>query len=383
MFSLGLSAADQVAFTRGLLTNHDLKVEVWVMNMEADVLSDISDMLQDGQVNVDGAAEVSRSASLSLLDPRRTLPFDTNTPTDGALFLDRMIRINYLVRSAEGLNDWVRVPIFTGPITSMSRSDANVNIELMGKEILAQRPAWRTRNYAIGSYRRSVLRELMENIGEDKLSLVEWDLKTADPYGVTRETDVWSLAKRMAAGHMMLYYDGAGWLQMRPWLARSVFTFSTGDGGSVVSFPEISYDTADVRNIVWVQGGVPKGAKYPVQYTAYAPATHPLSAQSLGRNGYARHIPEKIEDTSLLTVAACKALAEANLKKMLLGSLTASFDAMPIPHLDFGDVVGLSTPEFSYTWTLDQFSLPLKAGNTMSLGETQRRSVVKSRIRGK
>jgi len=377
-----LSAADQAAYLKSLSSSYNLQVQILIMDMAQNVLADISDMLVDGQVNADKTAEVTRSASLTLFDKDRQLPFDSKSPTDGQLFYDRMIRIVYSTRSYEVFNQVVSIPIFTGPIVSMNRSGADVQLELMGKDHLAKKPAWRTKNYPIGSYRRSVIHELMTNVGETKLSLAEWAKKTANPYGVTRETDVWSLAKRMAAG-MSFYYDGAGWLQLRPWMSRSIFTFATGRGGNILTEPEINYDIDDVYNIVLVKGATANGAARPVEATAYAPASHPLSAQSLGRNGYARHIPEIIEDGDLTTKAECQERADTQLAYRLAGTLNATFDAMPIPVLELDDVVQVKTTDYSFTFALDRFSLGLKAGASMSIGYVQRRSVQKAKIRGR
>lgn len=381
MYSLPLSSVDLAAYYKALSSSYSLRIEVLLMDTDQNVLDDLSDTLLDGQVNADSKGEVTRQANLTLFDPNRQLHFDSNAPTDGNLFLDRMIRINYQVASPSNDLGWVTVPIFTGPIANMTRSGTTIDLDLIGKEKIAQKPAWRTKNYPIGSLRRTVIMDLLTNTGETKFALDPWTKKTADPYGVTRETDVWTLAKRMAAG-MLFFYDGAGTLVLRPWMTRSIYTFKTGKGGNVVTYPDIAYDIDDVRNIVLVKGAVPKGGSRPVEATAYADRNHPLSAQSLGRNGYGRHIPEIIEDGDLLTKADCQELADQRLKELLLGTLTASFDTMPVPTLELGDVVQLSTPEFSFQFAVDSFSIPLKAGGAMSVGYIQRRSVNKGKIRG-
>lgn len=390
MFSTGLSAANLAAYTRGLADNHSIRVTLLIMDMSHNVLATInndSGMLRDGQVNVDKTSEITRSASLTLFDPDHTLGFDSNAPTDGSLFLDRMIQIRYGVLSPEQYDQWVDVPIFTGPISRMSRTGHSVQLEMLGKEVLAKRPAWRTVSYGIGRKRRDVILDLMRNVGETRFNLSEWDKKTANVYNVYRETDVWTLAKRMAAG-MTFYYDGAGTLLLRPWMSRPIFTFSTGEKGNVTSDPDISYDVDDVKNIVLVKGAIAKGASRPVEDTAYAPSSHPLSAQSLGRIGwdgkrYARHMPEIIEDSDLTTKAQCLERAETELARLLLGNVNVGFDAIPAPHLELDDVVVLQGPITPLTFALDKFSIPLTAGGTSSIGYLQRRSVQRAKIRRK
>jgi len=381
MIGLGLTATESAAYVQALATSYQLRVRVQVMDTTHKVLDEVSDMLQSGQVTVDTSRDITRSASLELLDPKGVLPFDSNAPYDAALFMDRMLRITYGIRSPGLLDDWVDCPVFTGPISKLSRSGPVVNVECLGKEWLAQRPAWLTKNYRIGTRRTAIIKDLLSSItGETRFNIDDWTLKTAHVFGVTRETDVWSLAKRMAAGRL-LYYDGNGTLVCRPALARSVYTFKQGTGGTLLSDPEIDYQADEVRNIVWVVGGVPKGAKYPVQHTAYADKNHPMSAQSLGRNGKARHLVEKIEDNDLLKESDCKERAEAELTRFLQLYVSVGFDAIPVPFLEEHDAVTVQTDRFSQRFGLDQFVIPLVAGASSSVGYVERRTANKSKIR--
>lgn len=380
MIGLGLSAADQAAFVQGMAHSHQLRIGVQVYDLSHRLQSHIGPLLLGGQVTVDTTRDITRSASLELLDHQGVLPFDSFAPSDGALFMDRMLRVTYGVLSPDYLNRWVDVPIFTGPITKLSRNGPVVSVECLGKEIIAQRPAWRTKNYKIGTLRTTIIRDLLADTGETRFDIEPWTLKTAHLFGVTRETDVWSLAKRMAAGRL-IYYDGNGTLVVRPALARPIHTFRTGPGGTVVTQPQIDYQTDDFRNIVWVVGGTPKGKKYPVQYTAYAPASHPMSAQSLGRNGKSWHHPEKIEDSDLLKESDCKERADTELAERLRMSVSVAFDAVPAPFLEEKDAVTIQTDNFSHTFGLDQFTIPLEAGQTATIGYVERRTANKAKIR--
>lgn len=383
MLSLGLSADDQAAFIRGLLGTHTLRVRVQILDTTHRLQGDVSTMLLDGAVTVDALADVTRSASLSLYDPDHQLQLDSNAPVDGALYYDRMISLAYQVTSYEYVNPdngepiTVTVPVFTGPISSMDRDSDVVSLEAMGKEVFSQPPsyAWRTRNYGIGTLRTSIVRELLENTGETRFNIEPWSLRTANVFGVTAETNVWSLAKKMA-GDRMLYYDGAGTLVMRQPLTRTVFTFTDGDGGSVLTKPKFSYRTDDLRNIVRVKGGIPKGWKTQVVRTAYAPASHPLSAQSLGRNGHARHLVEIIEDQDLVTPEACQERADKALALALKTEVAAAFDGIPVPMMEWGDMIAVRAGGVSVSSRLDQFTLPLKAGESMAYGFNDRRSTV-------
>ncbi len=384
MYNLGLSTTDLTAYVAGFAASHEVRVRVFLLDLMHNVLADLTEagqeMVLGGQVTVAADKDITRSASLELIDAKGVLPFDSNAPYDGALFMDRMIQITYGVRSADHLDRWVDCPIFTGPISKLNRTGHVVSVECLGKEWLAQRPAWRTKNYRIGSLRTSIIRELLTETGETKFNLDTWALKTAHKYGVGRETDVWELAKRMGAGRL-LYYNGAGTLVCRPALARSIYTFATGDGGTVVTAPQIDYQADNVRNIVWVVGGTPKGKKVPVQYTAYADRNHPMSAQSLGRNGKSRHLVEKIEDNDLLKESDCTERAEAELARFLQLYVSVGFDAVPVPFLEEKDAVTIKTADYSQTFGLDQFIIPLEAGKAATIGYVERRTANKAKIR--
>ena len=379
MYNMGLSTVDLTAYVAGLAAPHEIRVQGYVLDLQHNVLAELRDMIQTGQVTVDADKDITRSASLELTDSKGVLPFDSNAPYDGALFMDRMIQITYGVRSAK-LDRWVDVPIFTGPISKLNRTGKTVSVSCLGKEWLAQRPAWRTKNYRVGSLRTSVIRDLLTEVGETKFNLDTWTLKTANKYGVARETDVWALAERMGAGRL-LYYNGAGTLVCRPALARPVYTFKTGTGGTVGTDVQIDYQADGVRNIVWVVGGTPKGKKVPVQYTAYADRNHPMSAQSLGRNGKARHLVEKIEDNDLLKESDCEERAEAELARLLQLYVSVGFDAVPVPFLEEKDAVAIQTGDYSQTFGLDQFTIPLEVGKTSTIGYLERRTANKAKIR--
>lgn len=384
MKSLGLSSSDLADYIAALLGHHTLTTRCLILDTDHNVQGEAQ--VIDGQVTVDATADITRSASVTLYDADHLLALDSAAPVDGALYLDRMIQLAYQVTwypEGEPEPKTITCPIFTGPIDGLSRDDATVSVSAQGKEKLSQKPAWRTMNYQPGNLRTALVRSLLAWTGETRFSIEPWSLRSAHVVGITFETPVWSLAKDLA-GDRMLYYDGAGTAVMRKPLTMPVFTFRDGDGGSLLTKPQITYSTENVRNVVRVKGGIPKGAKYPVQYTAYAPANHPLSAQSLGRNGYARHLVEIIEDQDLLTVAACKARADLALALALKTDTAVAFDGIPIPTMEWGDLIGVNAAGFTNTSRLDQFTLPCKAGESMSYGYNDRRSTLnKARIRGR
>ena len=136
MIPLGLSASQLRIYHDTLRSSHLMRTRIMSAKLNGDTLNDLSVRLWDGQVDVDKTAEQTRVASLTLLDPNHLVNLDSDDPDDGALYLDRMIRIWYGVLCPFG---WVEAPIFTGPITSMTRNDAFIDLEAGGKELLALR----------------------------------------------------------------------------------------------------------------------------------------------------------------------------------------------------------------------------------------------------
>jgi hypothetical protein len=378
----GILAAHELgAFQAALVETHGVSVEASILNNDGDHLRSITHMILDGQINVDMGADVTRGATLSLLDPDRSLPFDSDSPSDGALYLDRMVRITYSVR-VPSLNDRVDVPVFTGPVSKVDRSDDVVNVECQGKEALAMNAAWVPMVIGKKTLKTDAIRRIMAAAGESRFSFPELTARLPHAVPIVREAIPWQVAKRIAHGmNRQLFYDGAGVLRLRAWPGTAVYTFRTGIGANITSTPQISYSLENVSNLVWVVGGKPKGAKKPVSYVARPSPTHPLSSARLGRNGHPRRLLLKIEDSSIRSVAEARRLAERRLKDALRAHVEVTFDSLPVPHLDPGDLIRVTTDEFSHTYRLATYSLPLGTGGAMSVGYHKVVSSKKRRIR--
>jgi hypothetical protein len=376
MMPLGLSATEQQALHDTLTASHSVQVTVKIRDLAGNVIGNVSDQVLSGQVNIDDTADVTRSLTLSLLDPRRSLHFDSSAPTDGALYLDRMIGVVYSVKAARS-NTWTNIPVFLGPIASMDRTNDVVNIEAHGKEVLAMGAAWKTRTFKAGGLRGDAIRAILRDLaGENKFSVPDLTARLPTDVSVGRESIPWDVARTLAKGmSMQLFYDGRGVACLRPRSTKSVFTFQSGDGGSVLTTPQVSYSAEELKNIVWVRG---QGT---ISVSRAAPASHPLSPQKLGRNAVPRYLLNAITDTNIRTVAEATKLAQTTLTDSLLNAVTVSFDAMTIPHLEPNDMVRLTTPEFSNTFRIHQFAIPLVVGGNMTVGYLANRSPNVRKIR--
>ena len=293
-------------------------------------------MLLDGQVNHTFGDAVSYTATLTLLDPDNLISFDTSSPSDNALYADRMIRIIYSV-SSEILPRWVDVPIFCGPVTKVDRDDAVLSVECQGKEALVSPPmmAWTTRNYRKGQKLTAVVRDALAVVGgETKFDLPEWPNTLPKDYGLMPESGLWTFVRTRVGSRTVrhLFYDGRGVCRLRGSPTRPVFTFTEAH---LLSVPKLNYNHADIRNGVRVRGATPEG-KPQITRTRGIPGNDPSGAITLGRNGVNRHLIEIIEDSSLMTQAEVDAQAEQSLDSLRVSNVGFDFDSFPIPHLEPG-----------------------------------------------
>lgn len=368
-----------------LAAHHSMRVVVQVVDLDHRAVGDpISGQLLDGQVNVDLNAEVTRSATLSLLDPNHTLNFDSDSPADGALYADRMLSIRYGLRSPTPGSKWIDVPIFTGPVTKFSRNGAVVSVECQGKESLATGSLWTPYTAKKNRPKRDIIVEVMQAAGEKHFALDHFTFRMPGDAVLLPDATPWAFA-RTIAGSMgaQLYYDGAGRLRLRDYPERPAFTFRAGTGGTVVDQPSVDFLIDNVRNAVRVTGRKKKGkgAKGSIAYDAVAPSSHPLSPTRLGRNGRARYLPDFYTDEKIGSVTELKRVATARLNAALASVVDVKFSSLVVPHLDAGDYIALSTPDFAMTNRLTSFSIPLAAAGQMSVGYNRRTTPNRKAIR--
>lgn len=371
-----LSADEFREYETTLATGYEMRTTVRILTNEDEPVSTVSAWILDGQVNArvpdydreSERIEVSRDASLTLLDPDRELGFDSRSPVEGAMYLDRMIAIDYGVRCSFG---WVDVPVFTGPLTSFERDGEIVSIEAQGKELFGLSEANTTRTYKKGAAKNAVLRHLIEATGED-MSLVDLPpdksplVKT---FSISHESHRWFQIYRVARSlGREAYYDGSGHLRMPKLATSPVWKFAHERQGMILSPPTIGVSVDGLKNAARVVGGAPKGSKTKSVGTAQAPATSILAAAKIGRRGVPRYLLDTEEDSSLNTKAKATARAKELLADGLAQEVSTKFTALPVPHLEPVDVVVVSTPQFAIESRINNLSLPLTANGSMSIG---------------
>lgn len=367
-YPLRLAEADKITYMTGLTQAHTIRVRTDILDMDHNLMGRTTGRVLSGQVDVDTSQAITRSCALTVLDPDHLLNLDSSATFGGSLFLDRMVRISYGVKSA-GL-DWVDVPIFTGPISDLRRDGDVVTLAARGKEVLLLGPASTHRTWKAGSYKTSVLADVLAMFGERFTDISHMSTKTTKPISLAPTTIPWDLVQSIARswGSGRVVYDGAGYARFQTPNNAPQWTFRGGTGGTLLSKPRVAYDITDVRNFVVVTGATPTKGGKAVVGLAHAPSAHPLSADSLGRGGVRRYLREDIQDNTITTQAAANARAQQELESRLNTGLQLDFTGMVIPFLEPHDVVAVEHGAWSTSSALTTYTIPLTANGTMSIG---------------
>lgn len=362
MESLGLNDAELKRLHTLLRTPHRKKVHLYVLDLDHNYISTVSDRLMDGSVSIDSTAAITRSMGLTLLDPNRVLAMDSDSPAEGAFFYDRMIKVVVTIATPDQ-SWWVDIPTFVGPVRKLNRSGAVVQLECQGKEILASGGSWKRKTYKKGARSTSVIRDILRNIcGETKLDIPNKTHRIKSNVSVGPSNPPWIAAKKVAAAMgYQLFYDGRGYAVLRRKTAAVVLDY---DGSNTTETPKFSYNQDTLINVVQVIGKKPKGAKRRVSYTAYAPTTHPLSGQKLRRGGVNQFKPLVIENNSIGSTAGCKNIAKRELARGLLQSMDATWRGVTYYHLEEDDIVRVATGENVALVRVKKMTIPLLPGDS-------------------
>lgn len=392
MIDLPLTSAQESLFLETLLDSHRIRIQVNVHDRNEKIIASLTapaSKLIGGSIQVDADADISRSLNLQLTDPTFSLTFDANSPAAGALYADRFVSVRYEVYVPT--LDWVSVPVFMGPLTKFERQGATVGIEALGKESLALAPAYATKPYPIpkGTRVDNAIKKVMNRIGESSYDIPSLPQRLPSTRSVTPDSEPWKVIRggeqdakgRLIPGiithtrsNYQVFYNGRGELSVRKVNKSSIFTFSES---SIITQPVLSYDLGEFRNNVVVTGAKPKGGQRAIRASESLQASSPLSPTALGRNGKPRYMTEFIDAPNLKTKTQVRARARRVLNAKSTQGVEASFDALPIPHLEEGDLITVQTDEFTVDFPLKRFTLPLVPNSPMSIGTNRRVKVGK------
>lgn len=372
-----LTTTQLTIYSAALAQSHVVTARVQLLDSNEDVRSELGVGpigVLGGQVDVDTTADgATRSASLTLLDPRRKLTLSPNGGGEYGLFCGDLVRV-WRGDYVDALHRFVWCPIFTGPVTSFSIAYPEVSIECIGKEALALDPhlTLATITAHHGTLVTTAIRRVMAPTGEQGFTrFAETTARLAHNVSLPRWSEPWAAAKRLAGNaNRQLYYDGRGHLVLRKRSRNPVYTFRSGEDGTLLAAPSAAYDFTAFRNAVDVRGGKPKKAKQTVRVFETVAKSNPLSPGALARNGVPQYLTETIDDSQILRRAKAEAVAHTTLAAGLdltLDPSSNTFDTLPIPHLEERDLVRVQLVHGMATIELKRFSIPL-GGDSMSVG---------------
>lgn len=365
-----LTATERAAYEKTLVTPHTIRVRASIIDRNFKQVISLDDQIQPGgQVLADGTADVWGSCSLRFLDPAHALGFDSDTYQGQEINLSRQLRVAVDI-DGPLLAKPVRVYVHTGPITRPSRTGPLVTIEAQGREAYGLTPLNRTLVIRKGGYRTDAIKTLLRAMGETRLGgIPTLGAKLASDVVIGPTEGPWKKARSLASSlGRQLFYGADGIPYMRVLPSKPVWTFRDGDGGSILGDVTTSADLTEVRNVVKVTGATPNGKTTPVIGSATAPQAHPLSPWSLGPTGAPMYLVEETSNDNLRTALECRQFAERMLAAKLRLNRTATFDALPVPHLDVGDVVGIESYGEQTSTRMDTFQISLDPGGVMNVG---------------
>lgn len=394
---------EEDAYLARLFSSHDFSISLDLVKLDHTPIRGLIDattnqpLTLDGQINLQRDGAVRRTATFTFDDPEHSLHLDADSPWEGAIFADRMIRVRHIVTVA-GIGKVTAVP-FIGPITRVSRDGDSLQVECQDKACLALTGGPPVK-VAKGSDAVDAIRKIMtQAAGENRFRLpsgVKRNLHKAYATGWHDEASPWVVCSRIAAQlDRQLLYSCDGYLTLRR--LPSVASV-TATGRVVTSPPTVDWDASEVHNIVRVSGTLapkkkkttkkdakPQLERPPTKLSAVAVAApnHPLGPARLGRNGVPRYLPVLIEGAVYKSLSQARQLASTTLARALPLTTGVAFDMIPVFHLDVGDLITTKTAAGTINVRLEEGSIPLTVSGDMAVGYQRRvsRSRARSRIR--
>lgn len=347
---------------------------VQLLSLDHVVLADLSDRVIDGQVDCKLEGKVStRSCSLTLVDPRREVAIDGEDAGDGALFYDKMLAVGVRFKGPR-IGRWVDIPLFCGPMTNAARTGYTAQVTAQGKERLATGMVWDTRNYTAGTQKIAVIRDLLEQTGEDPSRILLPDLPGRIPKDISlgRTDTSWPPVMDVSGSmNRQGMYDGRGDYRLRSWPDDPKVVFTQGTGGTILTHPEVTYDQYAGWNGVWVKGQGKRTGKQ-IEKTIWLPREHPLSPWSRARGGVPYRKAYVVTNEKVRTEGEAEEVAERYMRRLVREVVRVRADVMPNWLLEPADVVAFRTLELgNVEQVLREFSLPITAGAAMSVGATK------------
>lgn len=376
------TAKARKAYHDFLQSDHDFSIVVDVLTINERRVGTLE--LLDGQVNFsNGKDGPCRTASLTLSDPSGAMHFGGDYMRDpkGILWINRLVQIWHII-DVPGYGTW-ETSVMVGVPTAVSRSGAELSLELSDKSLLADHGV-RPRTYKKGMQVDVALRQILrDQAGEEHFKIPNVKKTLSRPYTVGMGEDAltpWQAVKRIAGQEMgwRAYYNGKGFAVCEPTsAAKKPLKIE-----NVLALPEASTSFTDFVNYVRVTSrrkpsNKSKGKKKDEQkgpelkiirdsVVALNPKNE-LSQESLARNGVKRTLPLVESNDDLKTIGDTTDEAIRLLKQNSGIEQEKTYEIIPIFHLEPFDKVRL--PGGIGVVRLDTASIPLGTGGNMTIGD--------------
>jgi len=293
-------------------------------------------------VTVDAGRAERRSLDCLLDNSTGVLDF-----RPGAFWFDKVVRV---FRGVELDRDDTYVPqVGEFFIDIIERSNfPRTTLHVTGRDaakVLAEDCFGLPQLFTTGMAPEDVIRQIATGGGLTKFSLAATGQTLGADVTFDSGTSRWDACQKTAdAFALELYVDPGGYLVERPFLDPAVaplaFTFKTGaPDGNLADFTP-SASGASLYNHVLVTGKDSAGNAIIGEAENHDP-TSPTSIENLGRRSTWK--PEA--DPLLTTVDQCNARAAQLLAHAALVDYTVNADALVIPWLDAGEIVGFLDPD--------------------------------------
>ena len=356
MFDLGLEPDVFDALVSSLAGSEQIRTRVFLLDLEHNVVQDLSHLGPDGSTSINGGADIQSSASCSLFDPLGESGLDVVTDVAGVRPPDRMLQV---YRSSMVNGTWIDIPVFCGVIVDVSRDGDYLSIEAQSKDVLALDKPWRAYTVKKGTLVTEAVRLILANMtGETRFKIQANSKKLAKDISVGSDTTPLETVKMLLDGiGYVSFYDAEGWFVAKPVSNDVGFIIRDGDGGLVTSRVTRDYRSEGIVNAVRVTSANGKN-----KAEAVADVNHPFAPLKLGRNGVGRFLWEDIQSESNLSKAQCQSQANEKLAELLLDAVSVSFEGLPVPFLDAWDVVRVEADSVAVDVRFTQMSVPWGLG---------------------
>lgn len=376
---------DRVAWQLGMTTTHGREVTVRVMTLDhRQVTRELRNEIIDGQVIIDTSRDAISACSLTVLDPTQSIAWEPNSARDFP-HLQRMIQVidSRLVAGVGGQPwSWVECPVFTGPITDVSRDGATVTISADSKDSLALANFSHPRTWKAKLRVTDVITDMLVDFAGENPNRIHLPrgLKTTIPerLSVTRDDLIWVQVRKLAeSAGFKVFYDARGHVVMRRASNSAAMTI---DRTSLASAVRIDREAPEIKNRWIVLGPKPKAHKKQVTADIALPKRHPWSAQSLGRDNGSGLVPRWLIDIQkpgqVKNHAIALKIATKQRDEQLRTSQQVTVDHLPFPQIEPYDLVKVIDPRLGvFLIRANQYTLPLGGGGPATLGAVRKASV--------